>query len=119
MNDYKLGEIERRFADIVWDNEPLSSGQLTQLCAQRLDWKKSTTYTVLKNLCNEGIFQNENAVVVSKISQEQYLEQESTQIVNNRFDGSISKFVTAFAKRKKLSEKQIEELKKIIEDCES
>ena len=119
MRNSMLSESEMAFARIIWENEPIRSGELVRICNETFGWKKSTTYTVLKNLCNEGIFQNENAVVVSKISQEQYLEQESTQIVNNRFDGSISKFVTAFAKRKKLSEKQIEELKKIIEDCES
>ena len=118
MRNSMLSESEMAFARIIWDNEPIRSAELVRICNETFGWKKSTTYTVLKNLCNEGIFQNENAVVVSKIILEQYLEQESTQIVNNRFDGSISKFVTAFAKRKKLSEKQIEELRKIIEDCE-
>lgn len=119
MKNSMLSESEMAFARIIWENEPVRSGELVRICSDMFGWKKSTTYTVLKNLCNEGIFQNENAVVVSKMSLEQYLEQESTHIVDNRFDGSISKFVTAFASRKKLSKKQIEELRRIIEDCES
>lgn len=119
MRNSMLSESEMAFARIIWENEPIRSGELVQLCNDEFGWKKSTTYTVLKNLCNEGLFKNEKAVVTSLVSQEQYLERESTQIVNNRFDGSISKFVTAFANRKKLSKKQIHELKKIIEDCES
>lgn len=119
MRNSMLSESEMAFARIIWENEPIRSGELVQLCNDEFGWKKSTTYTVLKNLCNEGIFKNEKAVVTSLVSQEQYLERESTQIVDNRFDGSISKFVTAFANRKKLSKKQIDELKKIIEDCES
>lgn len=119
MRNSMLSESEMAFARIIWENEPVRSGELVRLCNDEFGWKKSTTYTVLKNLCNEGIFKNEKAVVTSLVSQEQYLERESTQIVDNRFDGSISKFVTAFANRKKLSKKQIDELKKIIEDCEA
>lgn len=116
MKNNMLSESEMAFARIIWENEPIRSGELVKLCEEKFGWKKSTTYTVLKNLCMEGIFKNENAMVTSQISQEKYLEQESTQIVNARFDGSLSKFVTAFTGRKKLSEKQIRELKKIIED---
>ena len=118
MRNNMLSESEMAFARIIWENEPMRSGDLVKVCEEQFGWKKSTTYTVLKNLCNVGIFQNENAVVTSKMSQEEYLAQESTTIVNNRFDGSLSKFVTAFTGRKKLSKKQIEELKKIIDECE-
>lgn len=118
MKNNMLSESEMAFARIIWENEPVRSGELVKMCGEQFGWKKSTTYTVLKNLCNEGIFKNENAVVTSLVSEETYLQQESTTIVNNRFDGSISKFVTAFTGRKKLSEKQIAELKKIIEENE-
>lgn len=118
MRNSMLSESEMAFARIVWDNEPIRSGDLVKLCNEAFGWKKSTTYTVLKNLCTEGIFQNENAVVSSKISREQYLAKESAQIVDTRFDGSISKFVTAFAGRKKLSARQIRELKQVIDDFE-
>lgn len=116
MKNNMLSESEMAFARIIWEKEPLRSGELVRLCEEKFGWKKSTTYTVLKNLCNVGIFKNENAVVTSLVNEEKYLENESTQIINDRFDGSISKFVTAFTGRKKLSKKQIDELKKIIED---
>lgn len=111
-----LSESEMAFARIIWEMEPVRSGELVKICQERFGWKKSTTYTVLKNLCREGIFQNENAVVTSQMSQEEYLEQESTAIVNNRFEGSLSKFVTAFTGRKKLSDRQIQELRQIIDE---
>ncbi len=116
MKNNMLSESEMAFARIIWENEPLRSGELVRLCQEKFGWKKSTTYTVLKNLCAARIFKNENAVVTSLVSEEKYLENESTQIVNERFDGSISKFVTAFTGRKKLNKKQIDELKQIIED---
>lgn len=115
MKNNMLSESEMAFARVIWEHEPVRSGELVKLCQEKFGWKKSTTYTVLKNLCNVGIFQNEKAVVTSLVSEEEYLEQESMTIVNNRFDGSISKFVTAFTGRRKLTEKQIEELKNIIE----
>lgn len=118
MRNNMLSESEMAFARIVWEREPVRSGELVKICNEAFGWKKSTTYTVLKNLCNEGIFRNENTVVTSAVSKEQYLERESTNIVNNRFDGSISKFVTAFARREKLNRSQIEELQRIIDDYE-
>lgn len=118
MRDSMLSESEMEFARIVWENEPIRSGELVKLCSEKLGWKKPTTYTVLRNLCKAGIFQNENAVVSSLITHEQYLSRESNKIVNDRFDGSITRFVTAFADKSKLSREQIEELKKFIEGCE-
>lgn len=119
MRNNMLSESEMAFARIIWEREPVRSGELVKICNETFGWKKSTTYTVLKNLCKEGIFRNEDAVVTSEISKEEYLERESTNIVNNRFDGSISKFVTAFAGREKLSRSQIEELRRIIDDYEA
>lgn len=118
MRDNMLSESEMAFARIVWENEPLRSGELVKLCSEKLGWKKPTTYTVLRNLCQAGIFKNEDTVVSSIISQEKYLARESNKIVNDRFDGSIYKFVTAFADKTELSRSQIEELKKFIEECE-
>ncbi len=116
MKNNLLSESEMAFARIIWEMEPVRSGELVKICLERFGWKKSTTYTVLKNLCREGIFRNENAVVTSQMSREEYLEQESTTIVNNRFEGSLSKFVTAFTGRKRLTDKQIQELQQIIEE---
>lgn len=118
MRDNMLSESEMAFAHIVWENEPVRSGELVRLCSEKLGWKKPTTYTVLRNLCQAGIFKNEDAVVSAVITYDEYLAQESNKIVNDRFDGSIARFVTAFADKSKLSRTQIEELKKFIEECE-
>lgn len=118
MRNNLLSESELAFAEIIWEREPIKSGELADICNEKFGWKKSTTYTVLKNLCNAGIFQNQKSVVTSLVNQEQYREKESTQIVREHFDGSLSAFVTAFTNRHKLSKKQIEELKRIIEENE-
>lgn len=115
MRNNFLSESELSFARLIWEREPIKSGELAALCAERFGWKKSTAYTVLKNLCNAGIFKNEKSVVTSLVSKEQYEEQESAQIVEERFDGSLSRFVTAFTRKQKLSREQLEELKRIIE----
>nr|MBP3598587.1 BlaI/MecI/CopY family transcriptional regulator [Eubacterium sp.] len=118
MRDNLLSESEMAFARIVWENEPLPSGELVKLCMEKLGWKKPTTYTVLRNLCQAGIFKNENTIVSAVMTLDDYLARESKQIVNERFDGSIARFVTSFADKSKLSKNQIEELKKFIEECE-
>ena len=110
----KLGVIESRFADIIWKHEPLSSGELVKRAADELDWKKSTTYTVLKKLCERGIFQNENGTVTSKITKEDYYAMQSEEFVKEAFDGSLPAFITAFTSRNKLSEKETLELVQLI-----
>lgn len=116
MAEYKLGEIEMRFAEIIWNNEPLPSNELVKLCAQELNWKKSTTYTILRRVCERRLFQNNNSIVSSLVSKEEYLAHQSEEFVENTFSGSLPKFLAAFTKRKKLSEQEILELQKIIED---
>lgn len=118
MEQLKLGESEYRFARIVWENEPLGSGELVKLCEQKLGWKKSTTYTVLKKLCERGIFQNENAVVRSLIKQEQIQKFESELFIDRTFGGSLPRFITAFMNDKTLSKKEAEELKRLIDSYE-
>ncbi len=118
MRDELLSESEMAFARIIWEREPIRSGELVKICQKELGWKKPTTYTVLRNLCEAGIFQNKNAVVTAKMTKEQYMAKESNKIVNNRFEGSISKFVTAFADKTKLSREQIEELRRFIDEYE-
>ena len=115
MEQLKLGESEYRFASIVWENEPLGSGELVRLCEQELGWKKSTTYTVLKKLCDRGIFQNENAVVTSLVKQEQVQKFESEQLMYKTFGGSLPRFITAFLNDKTLSKKEADELKRLID----
>lgn len=111
----KLGLIESRFADIIWENEPLASGKLVKLCAEELEWKKPTTYTVLRRLCDRGIFRNEGGVVSSIVSKEEYYAIQSEEFVNETFSGSLPAFLTAFTSRQKLSEEEIKELQDLIE----
>lgn len=114
MNNYKLADIEAKFADIIWNNEPISSPELVKICEQELSWKKSTTYTVLKKLIEKGIFQNEQAIVTSKISREQFYGLQSQKYVEETF-GSLPKFLTAFFQGKKLSAKEASELREYID----
>lgn len=115
MIEYRLGEVEMKFADIIWSNEPLSSGELAKLCEKELSWKKSTTYTILKRVCERGLFQNEGGVVTSIVSKQEFLSKQSTRFVEETFGGSLPGFVAAFAAGRKLSEEEIAELQKIIE----
>ncbi len=114
MTDYRLGEVEMKFADIIWEMEPLSSGELVKHAENKLDWKKSTTYTILRRLCDRGIFRNENGKVSSIISKEEFQAAQSENFISENFSGSLPKFLAAFSTRKKLSEKEILEIQKII-----
>lgn len=116
MHDTKLGVVETHFADLIWNNEPISSGELVKLCEKELSWKKSTTYTILRRLCERGIFQNINGVVTSLISKDEFNAAQSEKFVEETFNGSLPKFLAAFSTRKKLSDSEIEELKKLIDE---
>lgn len=116
MSEYTMGAVEMRFAEIIWEHEPVSSGELVKLCEQELNWKKSTTYTVLRRLCQKGIFISENGVVTSLLSKQMFQARQSEEIIEESFAGSLPDFVAAFTSRKKLSKKEIKELKKIIEN---
>ena len=115
MEEYKLGAVETRFAEIIWAREPLSSGELVKLCEEQLDWKKSTTYTVLKKLCERGIFQNEGGRVTSLVSKEDYFAGQSRQFVEETFDGSLPAFIAAFTRRSSLSPEEAEEIRRLID----
>lgn len=115
MGDKTLGAVEARFADMIWQREPVSSGELVRLCEQELKWKKSTTYTVLRRLCEREIFQNVNGEVTSLISREDFYAQKSESFVEEHFAGSLPAFFASFTKRKKLSAKEIAELEQLIE----
>ena len=114
MADYHMGEIEARFADIIWENEPISSGKLVALCREKLNWSKGTTYTVLRKLCHREIFKNENSTVTSLISRADYYAVQSERFVEETYQGSLPAFVVAFASRKKLSRDEIEELQRLL-----
>ncbi len=111
----KLTENEYKFASIIWDNEPLPSGELVKLCAEKLNWKKSTTYTILKKLSNAGVFKNENSTVYSIIKREDVQKHESKSVINGFFNGSLPRFITAFLDNENLDENEIEEIKRVIE----
>ena len=115
MAEYKLGEVESVFADIIWNNEPLSSRRLAELAEARLNWKRTTTYTILKRLCDRELFQNNNGTVTSRISREEFFARQSEQFVEDTFQGSLPAFLAAFGSRKKLSYQEIDELQKIID----
>ncbi len=115
IHNYKLAETEAKFADIIWEHEPVASMQLVRLCEEKLNWKKSTTFTVLKKLCDRGIFQNVKAVVSARISREEFYAGKSRQFVDEAFGGSLPKFLTAFIGKSRLSSSQAEEIKSLIE----
>ena len=115
MADMRLGPVESRFAELIWDGEPISSTELVHLAERELEWKKSTTYTVLKRLCEKGIFQNEGGVVTSRLSREEYAARQSEQFVEETFSGYLPAFLTAFTRRKKLTEEEIDQLQRLIE----
>ena len=115
MAEYKLGEIETIFADIIWDNEPLSSRRLAELALERLDWKRTTTYTILKRLCDRELFQNEGGTVTSLVSRDEFYARQSELFVEETFHGSLPAFLAAFGSRKKLSDSEIDELQKVID----
>ncbi len=114
MKETRLGESEYRFACIVWENEPLPSTQLVKLCAEQLGWKKSTTYTVLKNLCGKGILCNQNATVRALVPKEQVQRQASAQVVENTFGGSLPQFVAAFLGQKGISAEEAAEIEAML-----
>lgn len=115
MGEYKLGEMESIFADIIWQQEPLSSRKLSELAEQRLNWKRTTTYTVLKRLCDRGLFQNSGGQVTSLVSREEFYARQSEEFVDSAFQGSLPAFLAAFSSRKKLSDLEIQELQKLID----
>ena len=115
MEKLKLGTVESKFADIIWENEPISSGQLVKLCGKQLDWKKSTTYTMLKRLCERGLFQNEKGMVSALMTKEEFGAAQSEKIIEESFDGSLPAFIAAFTSRKKLSPDDVNEIQKMID----
>lgn len=116
MKEYRLAETEARFAELIWQREPISSPELVRLCEKEFKWKKSTTYTVLKKLCDRGIFRNEKAVVTSLISREEFFSYKSRKFVEDSFGGSIPRFLAAFMGGKKLTAQEAEEIRKVIDD---
>lgn len=116
MADMALGAVESRFADIIWESEPVSSAEIVKKAEAELGWKKSTTFTVLRRLCEKGIFINEKGTVRSIISRQDFYSMQSEKFVEDTFGGSLPAFLAAFTKRKKLSEAEIEELRRMVNE---
>ncbi|MCR5754928.1 MAG: BlaI/MecI/CopY family transcriptional regulator [Acetatifactor sp.] len=115
MFEMELGAVQERFADIVWANEPVPSGELVKICEKELGWKKSTTYTVLRKLCEKGLLQNENGIVTSLIARDDFYSVKSEQIIENSYEGSLPAFIAAFTSRKKLTGDEVKEIQKMID----
>ena len=112
----KIFESEYRFCEILWENEPVTSSELVRLCRERLEWKKSTTYTVIRRLSERGVLKSEDAVVTSLVSREDAQSAESTGVVERTFSGSLPSFIAAFTRKKNLSRQEIDEIQKIIDN---
>lgn len=114
MEFLRLGSVEQRFAELIWQHAPIGSGELVKLCQTELNWKKPTTYTVLRKLCERGLFQNIDGCVTPRISHDEYMSLQSEKFVEETFDGSLPAFLAAFTARKPLSEQEIAEIRAII-----
>lgn len=116
MDDTRLGAVESQFADIIWKNAPLSSRDLVKLCQQQLEWKKSTTYTVLKKLCDRGIFRNEDGIVTPLVSRQEFHARQSQRFVEETFQGSLPAFISAFASGKTLSPQDVSDIRRMLDE---
>lgn len=118
MEPYKLGEMEQKFAELIWEHEPVGSGELTKLCETAFEWKRTTTYTMLKRLCQRNIFVNDQGTVRALMSREEFQAAQGEQFLEEHFEGSLPQFLAAFSRRKRLSSREIAQLKKLIETYE-
>lgn len=116
METPKIFESEYRFCLILWEHEPIGSGELVKLCREELGWKPTTTYTVIKRLSQRGVLKNENSVVKSLISKEEAQASEIDELVEKRFEGSLPAFIAAFTKHRRMTESEINDIRKMIDD---
>ena len=116
MPDFELGAVQERFADIVWAHEPVASGDLVKICEKELGWKKPTTYTVLRKLCEKGLLQNLDGTVSSLVSKEDFYSAKSEQVVTESYNGSLPAFIAAFTSRNKLSAAEADEIPRMIDE---
>ena len=112
----KIGAVELKFAELIWRHSPIGSGDLVKLCEVELNWKKPTTYTVLRKLCERGIFQNIGGTVTPLISREEYFALQSEEFVEETFGGSLPGFIAAFTKRRNLTPEEADAIRKMIEE---
>ncbi|MBQ8923636.1 MAG: BlaI/MecI/CopY family transcriptional regulator [Lachnospiraceae bacterium] len=117
MSVPRINHSEFKFCEILWENEPISSPELIKLCREKLEWNKSTTYTIIRRLAERGVINFENKTVTSVVSREEAQEAESTSVIDRSFAGSLPGFVATFVGSRKLSEKEIDEIQKILDEC--
>ncbi len=117
--DFHLAPIESRFADIIWKNEPLASSELARIALEEIGWKKSTSYTVLKRICDRGLFKNEKGIVTSNIKREEFYTKRGEMLIDEAFTGSLPAFIAAFASKKGITPEEAESLRKIISEYEA
>ena len=115
MEPYKLGEMEARFADLIWEHAPIRSGELTKLCEEKFNWKRTTTYTMLKRLCERGMFENERGMVQVRMTKEEFQAGQGSSFIEDYFDGSLPLFLTAFSRKNRLSREGVEKLQQLID----
>ena len=115
MKDFELGAIQERFADIVWAHEPIASGELAKICEKELSWKRPTTYTVLRKLCEKGLLQNKDGIVVSLVPREEFYSAKSEQIIEDSYRGSLPAFIAAFTAQNKITDEEADAIQKMID----
>ena len=115
MAEIQLGVIEARFADLIWEHAPIRSGELTKLCEQKFDWKRTTTYTMLKRLCERGMFVNKSGTVDVKMTKDELLTGQGSSFIEEHFEGSLPLFLAAFSRKNKLSSEDVEKLQQMID----
>ena len=118
MEEMRLGVMEEKFADIVWAHAPLTTRQLVNICAEELNWARTTTYTVLKKLCDRGMAKMEHGLVTSLVTKDEFHAVISEKFVNRHFQGSLPSFVAAFTSRKELSAEEVAQIREMIDCCE-
>lgn len=116
MQENKLGYMEGRFAELIWERAPIRTGELAKLCLEQFDWKRTTTYTMLKRLCQRGLFTNENGTVQALLTKEEFDGRQSEQFVEEAFGGSLPAFIAAFTKSRSLTDQEAEEIQRLIHE---
>ena len=114
MSEYRLGVIESRFADLVWENEPITAAELAKKCETIFHWKKTTAYTVLKRLCDKGLFETDKGIVTARQTRQEFYSNQSREYVNSSFGGDFPSFLAAFTAQKRLTAQEVESLRRII-----
>lgn len=118
MSDLTMGAVESRFARLIWDNEPITAAELARLADAELKWKKTTAYTALKRLCDKGIFRNDGGTVTSVIGPEEYQSRQNRRFLEEHCGGSLPAFIAAFTRKGALSQRDLEEIRKMLDDYE-